>query len=102
MCERQKCNSLHMNTFHTMNPIRYLRHRSHGHNGRDRRDWSYRCNGHGCDGCDRSHGCNGCDRRDWSHRRNRRNGCYGYGGYAAAVGIFHAKCARDGGQCVAV
>lgn len=73
MCERQKCNSLHMNTFHTMNHIRYLRYRTHGADG-----------------------------VNWSNRCHRRDGCYGYGGYAAAVGLFHAKRARDSGQCVAV
>ena len=91
MCERQKCNSLHMNTFHTMSPIRYLRHRTHGADGVNWSHWSHR-----------SHGRNGCNRCDWSNRCHRRDGCYGDGGYAAAVGLFHAKRARDSGQCVAV
>ena len=91
MCERQKCNSLHMNTFHTMSPIRYLRHRTHGADGRNRCDWSNRChrrdgcygyrrdgrhrshgsNGYRRDGRHRSHGRNGCNRCDWSNRRHR-------------------------------
>ena len=97
-----------MNTFHTMSPIRYLRHRPHGDDGRNRCDWSNRCHrrdgcyGYRRDGRHWSHGRNGCNRCDWSNRCHRRDGCYGYGGYAAAVGLFHAKRARDSGQCVAV
>ena len=80
-----------MNTFHTMSPIRYLRHRTHGADGRNRCDWSNRChrrdgsngyrrdgrhrshgrNGYRRDGRHRSHGRNGCNRCDWSNRRHR-------------------------------